>query len=249
MEQDSKRARAVVGEDTEDRLSHLPRKIIDHILSSCRFRTQLEQHIGDIVKFDLDVSGVNLSSYANIDRWMLSVTRNGVKELTFNKDIIHVILIIVFAPKLLSAHTVPKGLPVVLRCVRVLSLSIDFGKLDQTSFTLKLIRGSFKLSRHEIWVCDFSDNAEAALSYLEMAACLDRPLNNLENVTMHWFKGSKTELLLVKLLFARAPSLVRMSIKPKRAMGSREERDVTTELMRFPRASPKAELIYLPNAD
>nr|XP_018629524.1 uncharacterized protein LOC108946776 [Nicotiana tomentosiformis] len=50
-----------------------------------------------------------------------------------------------FFLELLSAHTVPKGLPVVLRCVWVLSLSIDFGKLDQTSFTLQLIRGSSNL--------------------------------------------------------------------------------------------------------
>lgn len=42
----------------------------------------LLQHIGDIVKFDLDVSGVRLTSFIDIDRWMLFVTRNGVKKLT-----------------------------------------------------------------------------------------------------------------------------------------------------------------------
>uniref|UniRef100_M1D714 Ubiquitin-protein ligase n=2 Tax=Solanum tuberosum TaxID=4113 RepID=M1D714_SOLTU len=42
----------------------------------------LLQHIGDIVEFDLDVSGVRLSSFIDIDRWMLFVTRNGVKKLT-----------------------------------------------------------------------------------------------------------------------------------------------------------------------
>ncbi|KAK4371093.1 hypothetical protein RND71_010568 [Anisodus tanguticus] len=46
--------------------------------------TILLQHIGNVVSFDLDVSGVELSSYTNIDRWMLYVTRNGVKELTLN---------------------------------------------------------------------------------------------------------------------------------------------------------------------
>ncbi|KAK6775026.1 hypothetical protein RDI58_026027 [Solanum bulbocastanum] len=36
-------------------------------------------HLGDIVKFVLDISG---EEYAVIDRWMLYVTRNGVKKLT-----------------------------------------------------------------------------------------------------------------------------------------------------------------------
>ncbi|XP_006340106.2 F-box/FBD/LRR-repeat protein At1g13570-like [Solanum tuberosum] len=44
----------------------------------------LLQHVGDIVKFVLDVSRINLSSYASINRWMRYVTRNGVKELTIN---------------------------------------------------------------------------------------------------------------------------------------------------------------------
>lgn len=39
-------------------------------------------HKGDIVRFVLDTSGVRLSSYAVIDRWMLYVTRKGVEKLT-----------------------------------------------------------------------------------------------------------------------------------------------------------------------
>ncbi|KAK4721223.1 hypothetical protein R3W88_011456 [Solanum pinnatisectum] len=49
------------------------RKTVDEILL---------QHVGDIVRFVLDVSGINLSSYASINRWMRYVTKNGVKELT-----------------------------------------------------------------------------------------------------------------------------------------------------------------------
>ncbi|XP_059308696.1 F-box/FBD/LRR-repeat protein At1g13570-like [Lycium ferocissimum] len=51
------------------------RKIVDDILL---------QHIGNTVKFVLDVSEVHLSSYADINRWMRYVTRNGVKELSLN---------------------------------------------------------------------------------------------------------------------------------------------------------------------
>ncbi|XP_060183235.1 F-box/FBD/LRR-repeat protein At1g13570-like [Lycium barbarum] len=41
----------------------------------------LLQHLEDIVKFVLDISGTDLTSYADIDRWMRFVTRNNVKEL------------------------------------------------------------------------------------------------------------------------------------------------------------------------
>ncbi|MCD7464940.1 hypothetical protein HAX54_000250 [Datura stramonium] len=45
----------------------------------------LLQHIGDIVKFVLDVSGVlQLSPRPDIDRWILYATRNGVKKLKLN---------------------------------------------------------------------------------------------------------------------------------------------------------------------
>ncbi|KAK4366854.1 hypothetical protein RND71_014734 [Anisodus tanguticus] len=44
----------------------------------------LLHHLGDIVKFDLHVPAALLSSYADVDRWMLYVTRNGVKKLTLD---------------------------------------------------------------------------------------------------------------------------------------------------------------------
>jgi len=37
-----------------------------------------------------------------------------------------------------------------------------------------------------------------------------------------------------------------MSIKPRNASSSKEELNVATELMRFPRVSPKAKLFYHP---
>ncbi|OIT27410.1 f-boxfbd/lrr-repeat protein, partial [Nicotiana attenuata] len=115
--------------DREDRISALPRNIIDGILgllpvedaarssilskewryiwatlpylvldklfcnklaarSQYVFKETIDkillQHLGDVVKFDLDVSGVQLSLCPDIDRWMLYVTRNGVKKLTLN---------------------------------------------------------------------------------------------------------------------------------------------------------------------
>ncbi|KAK4373282.1 hypothetical protein RND71_008666 [Anisodus tanguticus] len=100
--------RAAVEVEREDIITTLPRNVVDHILellpihdaartcvlsknetnSESIFRATVDeillQHIGDIVKFVLDLSGLHLSSYAVIDRWMRYVTRNGVKELALN---------------------------------------------------------------------------------------------------------------------------------------------------------------------
>ncbi|KAL3370664.1 hypothetical protein AABB24_007626 [Solanum stoloniferum] len=82
------------------------------------------------------------------------------------------------------------------------------------------------------------------MKYLDTPACLDKTLNKLEDVSIHSFNYSKVVLSFVKLLFAHGSSLSRMSIYPDKASSSKEELNVATELMRFPRVSPKAELIY-----
>ncbi|KAH0681695.1 hypothetical protein KY289_019447 [Solanum tuberosum] len=335
----------------------------------------LLQHIGDIVKFDLDVSGVQLCSYADIDRWMLYVTRYGVKELTLNmsKNISSTYKVpsyifdcrtltqlklfkcifklpnsflgfqtltllqlkeVTFAPAIefyaiktpllvelnlthcegtqylniefssglkylsvreshynldlnsnyfrnikkltylylvfdnpirvderltlekllfssptletLTLGTVPKGLHYTLNCLWHLQLGVNFNKLGQTCYTLELIKSFPNLSKLEIWDNAFGDPDEAVMKYLDAPSCLDQTLNKLEDVSIHIFRRSKVVLSFIKLLFAHAPSLSRMSIKPRNASSSKEELNVATELMRFPRVSPKAKLFYHP---
>ncbi|XP_059309727.1 F-box/FBD/LRR-repeat protein At1g13570-like isoform X2 [Lycium ferocissimum] len=405
--------------DKEDRISYLPRNVIDRILellpvedaartsilstkwryiwamlpnlvldkpfckkvaarSDCVFNAIVDkillQHLGDVLKFDLDVSAVQCP---DIDRWMLYVTRNGVKKLKLNMskdstfkvpsyifncptltklklfncvfkppksfrgfpnlttlylekvtfvsttEIINVSLVnltlmhcngtqylnIVSAGlkslyyceshcnldlncfinckkltylylevlnystpaerltleklllslttlekltlcsqelELLSAGAVPKGLPFTLNCLWHLHLGVDLGQIGQTYYALELIKSFPNLSKLEIWVQGRDDIVEADLKYIDAQTCLDRPLNKLKDVTMHYFVGSKAELFFIKLLLARTPSLERMSIEPA---GSLEEWNIAIELMRFPRASPKAELWYLTNVD
>ncbi|KAH0678107.1 hypothetical protein KY284_019192 [Solanum tuberosum] len=84
-----------------------------------------------------------------------------------------------------------------------------------------------------------SDNVEVVLEYLNSSFCLNQPLHGLKDVVMHAFEGSKVEMLFVKLLFARTPSLIRMQVN---VFDLEKGREIATELMDFPRASPKAEL-------
>lgn len=89
-------------------------------------------------------------------------------------------------------------------------------------------------------VLSTTDNDEAVLKYLDTPSCLEQPINKLEHVTIKSFGISKVELRFVKLLLSRTPSLLRMCISQKTDI----DVDIALELMRFPRASPRAELSY-----
>ncbi|OIS97271.1 f-boxfbd/lrr-repeat protein, partial [Nicotiana attenuata] len=73
--------------------STLPNLVLDYDFyhklieeSESKFKLAVDEilllHMGNIVKFILDTRGAHLSSCADIDRWVLFVTRNGVKKLT-----------------------------------------------------------------------------------------------------------------------------------------------------------------------
>ncbi|XP_060186261.1 F-box/FBD/LRR-repeat protein At1g13570-like [Lycium barbarum] len=204
--------------------------------------------------FNLDLN--RFMNYKNLTNLYLVVEspiatdeRSTYEKLISSVPTLQVLTLGSFVLELLSTGVVTKGLPFTLNCLWHLRLGVNLGQMGQTSCALELIKSFHNLSKLDIWVCVACDNAEAVMKYLDRPTCLDRPLDKLKDVDMYLYNGSKVELLFIKLLFARTPSLVRMDIKQKEALGTREERNITKELMRFPRASPKAELFYSTNAD
>ncbi|XP_060186132.1 F-box/FBD/LRR-repeat protein At1g13570-like isoform X2 [Lycium barbarum] len=156
------------------------------------------------------------------------------------KTTLEKLLVSLPALELLSADVVPNGLPVTLNCLWHLLLNLDLGKMGLTSYVLQLIKNSPNLSKLEIRVDGTSDDAETVMKYLDMPSCLERPLNNLEHVAINFFKSSKAELLFVKLLLSSTPYLLSMCIRQWADI----DVDIALELMRFRRASPRAELFY-----
>ncbi|XP_004239432.1 F-box/FBD/LRR-repeat protein At1g13570-like [Solanum lycopersicum] len=73
----------------------------------------------------------------------------------------------------------------------------------------------------------------------------DVTLRHLRSVKFEGITGKRPEMELVKLLLAKSPMLVRMQIQPDIENGSVETRlKVLTEITKFPRASPKAQVDY-----
>ncbi|KAI3738994.1 hypothetical protein L2E82_29324 [Cichorium intybus] len=84
-----------------------------------------------------------------------------------------------------------------------------------------------------------------ALNHLESPNCLDCTLAHLQTVEMKYLEGSRPELLFIKLILAHSPSLEKLTIMPSQKTDAQKRFDIAKDVMWFPRASPKAKIIYL----
>ncbi|KAJ9559125.1 hypothetical protein OSB04_013739 [Centaurea solstitialis] len=149
--------------------------------------------------------------------------------------------------KFLTADKLPKWLPHALNSLKVLWLGcIQIGDLDQLHGALCLLRNSPNLERLWMWWKPVMLNdVGPASNHLESPDCLDQTLNRLQTVEVKYLAGSRPHLLFIKLLLAYSPSLNKMTIEPSVHSDSDERLDIEVNVMRFPRASPKAELIFV----
>ncbi|KAJ9558783.1 hypothetical protein OSB04_013397 [Centaurea solstitialis] len=156
-----------------------------------------------------------------------------------------------FLKYLMSADEIPKWLPCAVDTLNHLYLgTFQFSDLDQVYAALCLLRNSPNLERlfmsqslREPHVTDC--DVEAASNHLESLDCLDKTLNRLQTVTIKSFEGSRPALLFTKLLLAYSPSLVKLTIESSGTSDAHQRLNIAMDVMRFPRASPKAELIFL----
>ncbi|XP_022028307.1 F-box/FBD/LRR-repeat protein At1g13570 [Helianthus annuus] len=135
-----------------------------------------------------------------------------------------------------------------LKCLRLYSFSP--GDLDHLYGGLCLLRNSPNLEElHVIHIKTESElmhhGVEATSNHLESPNCLDQTLNRLRTVQLSHLQGSKPELLFIKLLLAHSPSLEKFTIQSDGTWDANKRFNITKDVMRFPRASSKAELIYL----
>ncbi|KAK6791412.1 hypothetical protein RDI58_010493 [Solanum bulbocastanum] len=189
----------------------------------------LLQHLGDIVKFYLDVSEVHLSTYADIDRWMLYVTRNGIKKLKLNmtKDEFYTISV-----PLLAKLTIEL-------CDGTQYLNILFLS-ELKSLVIIESRYNLDLNRNCFKNCVVPNRLPCTLSCL-WHLNLGVNFNELGQIS-YTLELIKVSPIYVNLRFG-------MRIYQDKASSSKEQLNVATELMCFPRVSPKAELIYQPNEE
>ena len=85
---------------------------------------------------------------------------------------------------------------------------------------------------------------EQDLSFLEAPDCIKQMLNQLQTVKMT-VNGLMAELLLIKNILACSPSLEKILVQYNGSVDERKGFGISIELMRFRRASTKAEIVYM----
>ncbi|KAM7461913.1 hypothetical protein LguiA_030034 [Lonicera macranthoides] len=153
-----------------------------------------------------------------------------------------------FSLKFLAAGTQKEYQPIkVYKLAKVRLFSFQFNDLEQVLCALCLLRSSPYLQYLKIEVSTFTnDGMQQVLKYMEASGHFN--LDVLDKLQTVKLKSciSKAVLQFAKLLLSCSPSLQQMTIDNRRqSINADEQLRISTELMRFPRASTKAELIYL----
>ncbi|CAH1441155.1 unnamed protein product [Lactuca virosa] len=151
----------------------------------------------------------------------------------------------------LVAEKIPKLLPRAISSLKYLwLLRFQLGDLEQLHAALCLLRNSLRNSPNlaKLTVTHSMEprvDVGLALNHLESPNCLDCTLDQLQTVEMTRLEGSKAELLFIKLLLAHSPSLDKLTITPSQKTDAQKRFDIAKDVMWFPRASPKAKILYL----
>ncbi|KAL5723418.1 hypothetical protein ACHQM5_006822 [Ranunculus cassubicifolius] len=148
--------------------------------------------------------------------------------------------------KYLSVKSVPSKLPIKYDCLKKLELyQVGFEDVNEISVAIYLIVNSPNLE--ELLFSASSDNEACVgpdLDYWETQHSLDCSFKRLQIVSMTDISGVPDELEFIKFLLAKSPVLKTMTIKPSLYV-SDGGWDMLIEMLRFPRASVQAGIIYV----
>ncbi|XP_031113544.1 F-box/FBD/LRR-repeat protein At1g13570-like isoform X2 [Ipomoea triloba] len=148
--------------------------------------------------------------------------------------------------KLLAADSITSTLPVKVNYLRDLTVyGICFTNLVQISCILCLLHSSPTVHSLEILMSVLTVSADnnLVLKYLQERSCMGEDINSLRDLKMKYFQGSRAEMLFVKLILACCPALERVTFVDKEVEPS-EVSNILKELVVFPRASRKAQIIF-----
>ncbi|XP_019188342.1 PREDICTED: F-box/FBD/LRR-repeat protein At1g13570-like [Ipomoea nil] len=133
--------------------------------------------------------------------------------------------------------------PIAINLQVIKLYSLDFASEKQFTDALQLLKNSPNLCELEI-----------IASYLvsdgipEDCGCIiDQDLKMFHTLKIEQFMGSKVQMFFVKMLLSKSPALEKVVIQGINNLNPSMTLKISRELLRFPRASPKAEVVYMDN--
>ncbi|KAG8375271.1 hypothetical protein BUALT_Bualt10G0083100 [Buddleja alternifolia] len=142
----------------------------------------------------------------------------------------------------LVEYGAPNELPVSMKTLKNLHLSdMYFEKIEETSCAICFIRSCPSLQKLKITAFTF-DVVDAVADFLR-SQTRSESLTQLKTVKMQLFSGIEAEMEFVKYLLASATALEEMAITPHAGSVTDGGESILNELKRYPRASPRAEIV------
>ncbi|XP_071718583.1 uncharacterized protein [Rutidosis leptorrhynchoides] len=149
----------------------------------------------------------------------------------------------------LSSEKIPMWLPHPASSLMSLSLqNFKYGDLFQLQGVICRLRNSPNLGQLNVNNQDLPKmhlDVKPSLTYLEAFDCLDRTMNQLRTINIFCVERSRALLLFIKLLLVHSPTSEKISIQHRATVDAHEKYNFAKDVTRFPRASTKAELLFL----
>ncbi|KAK9271362.1 hypothetical protein L1049_026952 [Liquidambar formosana] len=188
---------------------------------------------------------VSIGLYVNVENDQNLACGNASNLLKFFVHLPHIQRLEVqsYLLKYLAVGNVPQRLPHPCIDLSYISIRINLNDLEENLTTLCLLRSSPNLQELEI-LARPEDQAvvETVGSFWEEEDHWDCLFSQLRLVKIASISGIRSELDFINFVLANSPVLERMTVKPASLDGGWE---LLKELLRFRRASVRAEIIYL----
>ncbi|KAF5205056.1 F-box/FBD/LRR-repeat protein [Thalictrum thalictroides] len=145
--------------------------------------------------------------------------------------------------KFLSVSHIPTRFPIMFDCLKEICLTVNFEDLDEVSGVLCLLRSSPIFGRLQIsaWLKKLG-RRRSADDFWKAQNQIGCPMDQLQYVMVDQFFGADSELQFIKYVLGKSPTLEKFIIYPRKKVRSKEPK-VLEELMQYPRASVKAEVV------
>ncbi|KAL9225812.1 hypothetical protein vseg_001694 [Gypsophila vaccaria] len=146
---------------------------------------------------------------------------------------------------LFAAENLPRKLsPELDRLNKIVASSIDLSRVKEVQCLLCLIRSSPNLQELEITAFRETDVDGESSLLSETQVYEDCSLQHLRSVRIIEFMGAKAELKFIEFLLRCSPVLEIVSVQTVADLHKDAKLEALTELTRYCRASPKAQLVF-----
>ncbi|XP_059290576.1 F-box/FBD/LRR-repeat protein At1g13570-like isoform X1 [Lycium ferocissimum] len=151
--------------------------------------------------------------------------------------------------KFFASGTKAESLPTRLTRLRCLFIwDYDFDSEDQLFALLSILRSSPNLKTLQfLTLLQWKEgDMEVDVNNFQGPDYGSQRLNNFQILQINKFRGSRAELLFIRFILVSAPLLRKAILLVDTSLNESQSLKISQELMRFPRASPKSEIIFEP---